>query len=136
MADREVVFDAEPLVAYYWDEPGADAVQSVVDDIESGRIDAAISPVTCTEVQYVAGRDDPDRAAAYVERIRHWSTIVPAEAVWADAAAFKRDYAVALGDAFTLATAAERNGTALVGADGEFEGVPVDVERIRETRIE
>ena len=26
-----VVFDAEPLIAYYWDEPGSDAVEAIID---------------------------------------------------------------------------------------------------------
>jgi len=131
MAD-ELVFDAEPLIAYYWDERGADAVDRQLERLEEGTVRGAISTVTCTEVRYVVDRDDPDRAAAYVDRLRNWLTVVDAERVWDRAARFKLEHAVALGDAYTLATAAELGATAFVGADAEYDGIEaVEIERFR-----
>lgn len=126
-----VVFDAEPLIAYYWDEPGSDAVEAVIDRVERGDLDGSVNTVTCTEVQYVCARDDPQTAAAYVSRIRNWCDVVTAEAVWEVAATYKRTHRVALGDAYTLATAASNEATAYIGADGDFADVDVPIHRFR-----
>ena len=131
-----VVFDAEPLIAYYWDEPGSDTVESIIDRVEAGDLRGTVNTVTCTEVRYVCGRDDPQQADAYVTRIRDWCEVVTAEDVWASAADYKRDYGVALGEAFTLATATEKEATACTGADDDFEDVDVTVKRFREQGVD
>lgn len=131
-----VVLDAEPLIAYYWDEPGSDAVEAVIDRVESGDSDGVVNTVTCTEVRYVCGRDDPLRAREYVDRIRDWCDVVAAEDVWESAAEYKREYGVALGDAFTLATAAANDATVYAGADDDFDGVDVPVRRFRDEGVE
>lgn len=131
-----IVFDAEPLIAYYWDEPGSDAVEAVIDRVEDGELKGSINTVTCTEVRYVCGRDDPQTAGAYVTRIRDWFDVVTAEDVWESAADYKRDYSVALGDAFTLATAVVKEATAYTGADDDFDEVDVVVKRFREAGVE
>jgi len=59
-------FDAEPLIAYYWDEPGSDDVGAIIDHVEDGELKGTVNTVTCTEVRYVCGRDNPDS-----ESIRH-----------------------------------------------------------------
>lgn len=51
---------------------------------------------------------------------------------WDRAAEFKRAYSMVLGDAYGLATAAAVDGTLLVGADDDFEGLADLVERFRE----
>lgn len=131
-----VVFDAEPLIAFYWDEPGSDAVEATIDRVEHGELRGTVNTVTCTEVRYVCGRDDPRKANAYVTRIREWCEVVTAEAVWETAADYKRDNRVALGDAFTLATAAAKDATAYTGADDDFDDVDVTVERFRDEVVE
>lgn len=131
-----VVFDAEPLIAYYWDEPGSDGVEAIIDRVEDGEVKGTVNTITCTEVRYVCGRDDPQRAAAYVTRIRDWCEVVTAEAVWEKAADYKRDDGVALGDAFTVATAAAKEATAYTGADDDFDAIDVAVERFREGGVE
>ncbi|ELZ26518.1 hypothetical protein C475_08832 [Halosimplex carlsbadense 2-9-1] len=136
MAVDDIVVDAEPLIAYYWDEAGADTVDDVLEEVETGHRDGAISTVTCTEVEYVCARDDPEQASAYVDRIRNWFTVVDAETVWREAAAFKRDHTVALGDAYTLATAAEWDATAYVGADDDYDDITsVEIERFRQDGV-
>ena len=51
---------------------------------------------------------------------------------WRDAARFKGEYNVALGDAFALAAAEHVDGTLLVGADDDFDAVEeVRIERFR-----
>ena len=130
MADA-IAIDAEPLIAYYWDEPGAADVEAVIDDVEHGTVRGWINTVTCTEVRYVCGCDDPETSRRYVSRIRDWFGIVTAEDVWERAATYKQDHPVALGDAFTLATAVEKDAVAYCGADDDFDDVDVTVRRFR-----
>lgn len=130
-----VVFDAEPLIAYYWNEPGSEEVEAIIDRVEGGELNGTVNTVTCTEVRYVCGRDDPQTADAYVTRIRDWCDVVAAEAAWESAADYKRDYNVALGDAYTLATAAAKGATAYTGADDDFDDVDVTVKRFREKGV-
>jgi predicted nucleic acid-binding protein len=132
---NHVVFDAEPLIAYYWDEPGSDGVGAIIGRVEDGELNGSVNRVTCTEVQYVCGRDDPQTAKAYVSRIRNWFDVVTAEEVWEAAADYKRDNNVALGDAFTLASAATKEATAYTGADGDFDDVDVAVKRFRDDGV-
>jgi predicted nucleic acid-binding protein len=132
---QHIVFDAEPLIAYYWNEPGSDAVEAIISRVEDGELTGIINTVTCTEVRYVCARDDPQTAQAYVTRVRDWCDVVPAETVWETAAEYKRDSTIALGDAFTLATAATKNAPAYTGSDGDFDDVDVTVKRFREQGV-
>jgi PIN domain. len=109
--------------------------QKDYDRVENGEVTATINTITCAEVQYVCGRDDPETAQAYVTRIRDWCDVTTAESVWELAADYKRDYNVALGDAFTLATAATKDATAYTGADDDFDDVNVAVRRFREEGV-
>ncbi|QGX94777.1 type II toxin-antitoxin system VapC family toxin [Haloplanus rallus] len=134
MADA-IAIDAEPLIAYYWDESGAEDVEAVIDDVERGNVHGWINSVTCTEVRYVCGRDDAENSRQYVNRIRDWFGVVTAEDVWERAAACKRKESIALGDAFTIATAIEKDAVAYCGADDDFDGIDVTVRRFRETGV-
>lgn len=126
-----IAIDAEPLIAYYWDESGADDVEAVIDDVEAGNIRGWINTVTCTEVRYVCGRDDSAKARQYVRRIRDWFDVVTAETLWESAAEYKQENRIALGDAFTVATAVEKEAVAYCGADDDFDDIDVDVRRFR-----
>lgn len=130
-----IAVDAEPLIAYYWDEPGAADVETVIDDVETGTIRGWINTVTCAEVRHVCGRDDPDNSHRYVNRIRNWFDVVTAEDVWERAAACKRESSIALGDAFTIATAVEKEAVAYCGADDDFDTLDVDIRRFREDGV-
>jgi predicted nucleic acid-binding protein len=130
-----IAIDAEPLIAYYWDEPGAEDVEAVLDDVEGGNIRGWINTVTCTEVRYVCGRDDPEQSRQYVSRIRDWFSVVTAEDVWERAAAYKQEHPVALGDAFTLATAVEKDAVAFCGGDDDFDDVDVNIRRFRDEGV-
>jgi predicted nucleic acid-binding protein len=83
----------------------------------------------------VCGRDDAEKSRQYVSRIRDWFGVVTAEAVWERAAAYKQAWPVALGDAFTIATAFDKNAVAYCGADNDFDGLEVDVRRFREEGV-
>lgn len=129
-----VVFDAEPLLAYLDGEPGADAVERVVEDVRDDRIEGLVSYVTLAEVTYVAERAlDEAIVRSYVETLQDYG-IEPVDVaeVWRTAARYKNAHDVSLGDAIVLATASARDATAFVGADDDFEAVEeVPIERFR-----
>jgi len=128
-----VVFDAEPLVAYFCDEPGSDTVETYVDAIE-GAADGYISAVNLAEVHYVVRAIDGEERADAVVNVLEESGIrrVDTEETWSLGAEFKHRYAPALGDAFALATAAHVDGMLLAGADDDYDRVTdVPVTRFR-----
>lgn len=119
-----VVFDTEPLVAYFCDEPGGDTVERYLEAVE-GTTDGYISAVNLTEVRYVVrATASADRAATVTDVIRQSGIKrVDTAETWETAATFKHRHSPALGDAFALATAQTVDGTLLVGADDDYDGV-------------
>ena len=47
-----IVFDAEPLIAYFCDESGSDTVETYLDAVE-GAADGYISAINLSEVHYI-----------------------------------------------------------------------------------
>jgi len=128
-----VVFDTEPLIAYFDDEPGSDEVEEHIESVR-GDVTGFISQVNRTEVHYLTTRvETTERADAVLEIVKeNGIRTVGCGETWRKASYFKREYAVALGDAFALATAEHVDGTLLVGADDDFTGIAeVDIERFR-----
>lgn len=136
-----IVFDTEPIVAYLDDEPGSDAVEEWIDRVASTEVRGYISPVTKTEVLYVGSRVgfEWDSVRGSIGRLEELGVRTrEMEACWETAAVFKEAYGVALGDAFSLATADSVGGTLLVGADGDFDDVgdlDVSIERFRDEPV-
>ncbi|USZ66865.1 PIN domain-containing protein [Halorussus salilacus] len=131
-------FDAEPLVAYLYDEPGSDRVERILGEVYDGETDAMMSEVTATEIAYktawIHAEDRPsdDDLELGRRQVRNFvdggiELVSPTDS-WETAAAVKMQGGIALGDAFAVALAAERGATLLVGADDDFEDVPVSVE--------
>ena len=130
---ESIVFDAEPLIAYFCDEPGSDTVEAYVDAVE-GKADGYISAVNLAEVHYIVRAIDGEERADAVVDVLEESGIrrIDTEHTWPLAAEFKFGYAPALGDAFALGTAAHVGGTLLVGADGDYDDVTeVPITRFR-----
>lgn len=128
-----VVFDAEPLVAYFCDEPGSDTVEAYVDAVE-GAADGYISAVNLAEVHYVVRAiESRERADAVVDVLAESGIRrVDTAETWPTAAEFKFRYAPALGDAFALGTAAHVDGTLLVGGDDDYDEISdVPITRFR-----
>ena len=121
-----VVFDAEPLVAFLADEPGSSAVERWVERAATGEIRGYVSPITKTEISYVALREGVPESviSEFIGRLAdNGIETYEAERCWIHAAAFKNEYTVPLGDAFALATARCTDSSILVGADDEFEEI-------------
>lgn len=130
-----VVFDAEPLVAYVFDEPGSGTVESYLDAVIGGT-DGYISTVNLAEVHYVVrAMGDEERADTVVDVLDESGVKrVDTTETWRLASELKSRYAPALGDAFALATAEHVDGTLLVGADDDYDDVTdVSIERFRTT---
>lgn len=136
--DDTIVFDAEPIVAYLDDEPGSDVVEEWIDRVASAEVRGYISPVTKTEVLYVGSRAGFEwgDVRGSLTRLEELGVRVQAvEPCWETAATYKDAYGVALGDAFSLATAGAVDGTLLVGADDDFDDVDISIERIRDDPV-
>lgn len=128
-----IVFDTEPLIAYFCDEPGSDTVETYIDAVER-TADGYISAVNLAEVHYIVRAiDDKERAETVVAMLEESGIKrVDTTDVWPEAADFKYRYSPALGDAFALGTAAHVDGTLLVGADDDYDSVTdVELERFR-----
>ena len=126
-----IVFDAEPLIAYFCDEPGSDTVEKYVEAVE-GTADGYISGVTLAEIHYIVrSMDGPKRADAVVDVLEESGIRrVDTDETWTAAAEFKFRRSPALGDAFALGTASRVDGTLLVGADDDYNDV-TDVPIVR-----
>lgn len=119
-----VVFDAEPLIAYFADEPGSDAVERYLEAVERGT-DGFCSAVTLAEVHYVVRALESEHRADTVVDVLDESGLrrIDTEDTWRLAADCKARHSLSLGDAFALATASAVEGTLLAGADDDFDGV-------------
>lgn len=84
-----IVFDAEPLIAYFCDEPGSDTVETYVEAVE-GAADGYISAVNLAEVHYAVRAIDGEARADAVVDVLAESGIrrVDTEETWAAAAGF------------------------------------------------
>ena len=141
-----LVLDAEPLVAYYLDEPGADVVEPFLLAIEDGELGGSISAVTAVEVYYACLRavDGTDRdvstdaaaeqrVADYLDTLRMNDVeIVPVDGIDVTTGVIKANHSIAIGDAFALGTAydshADHDGSValLVGADDDYDPFVAD----------
>ena len=130
-----VVFDAEPLVAFAFDEPGAETVEDWLDRVYDGDRAGYVATVTLAEVRYVAARKaSPEQADTHIRRLRELGlSEYEVDGLWRTAAELKRRHALAVGDAYAVAAAADLDAdedvTLLVGADDDFDAVENDPDR-------
>lgn len=139
----DYVFDAEPLIAIPYDEHGADRARDLVTEVYEETATGAISEVTATELVYKIGwieaddRPGADELSIGRTDVQDYADsgiqIVPTTAYWDTAAGIKASGSISLGDAFAVALAVTADATLVVGADDDFEDLPVDVaiERFR-----
>lgn len=140
------VFDAEPLIAYFYDEAGAGAVAERLREVERGAANGAISHATAAELVYKIARletgapnqqspgaEEHDVGERDLRILRGFGLTVetpPVELV----ARIKAAGGISLGDSYAAALAADHDATLVVGADPEFDALPVEVtvHRIRD----
>lgn len=128
-----LVFDTEPLLAYLWDEDGSDVVEKRLEQVKNG-VQGYLSSVTLSEVYYnVANSSTVQSAKNAIQTLKnHGFEIIDSGTTWQHAGWFKHKYGPALGDSYALGTAAEVDGTLIVGADDDFDPITeVPLERFR-----
>ncbi|RAW44134.1 hypothetical protein DQW50_15930 [Halorubrum sp. 48-1-W] len=124
----KVLFDAEALVAFAFDEPGADAVEDVLDDVYNGDVNGYVTTVNLAEFRYVAARlRSAERADAHIAHLERMGVVTYGiDDVWKRASDLKTEYTLSLGDAYALAAAKEEDAgksevVLLVGADDDYD---------------
>jgi ribonuclease VapC len=123
------VLDSFALVAYFRDEPGAEAVEALL--VAAGKKDAPLhmTEVNYAEVRYIITRKDGPLAWEEAAKVLVGLPIEfhPATRALADAAAgFKARFSMSLADAFAAALAKEKK-TELVTGDPEFKPLEKDI---------
>jgi predicted nucleic acid-binding protein len=117
------VLDACALIALFKEEPGADAVQRLIDQAIEGTVTLFMSRVNLIEVYYKFYRLWGEAVADVAfERIHKWPIHIQYtidDAVFYEASRLKAVYYLPLGDAIGLATAISLDGV-FVSSDGEL----------------
>jgi predicted nucleic acid-binding protein len=145
----DFVFDTEPLIAYFYDEPGAPDVTERLQAIESEEATGAVSHATATELVYKIARletGDPnqtppgDNEFAVGEQdlriLRGYGVTVETPS-WSTVARIKGAGGISLGDSYAAALALDEEATLVVGADPEFGDLSEDIKlhQIREDGV-
>lgn len=131
---NSICFDAEPLLAYYWETVGGDVVEDYFAEILQGDRFGYVSDITYCEVRYHILREESGTFFHFHEFLSETIDleVVSSNETWSTASNIKARYPLALGDAFSIATAISTNSTLVVGADGDFDQVErVEIEQIR-----
>lgn len=136
----DYVFDTEPLLAYFYDEPGARAVTERLQAIDSDQASGAISHATATEVIYKVARletGDPNQIPPGEDelevgeqdlRILRGFGVTIETPPWSTVAHIKGAGGISLGDSYAAALAIEEEAPLVVGADPEFGDLSDDID--------
>jgi predicted nucleic acid-binding protein len=121
------VFDANALIAYLEDEPGAELVEQLLGDLTNTSF---VHAINLCEVYYGARREHGEEAAQSAIAELRSAGLSEAqdmdEAIWHEAGRLKADYRrISLADCFCAALA-NRVGGELVTADREYEPLNAD----------
>jgi len=128
MADAKVL-DSFALLAYFGDEPGAEAVQSLLIDAEKGRVRLLMPTVNLGEVWYAIARSE---SAVLADRLIAEVRAMPIEFFDADwaltlaAARIKATGGLSYADCFVAALAKLHKAEVVTG-DPEFKRAEKDV---------
>ena len=118
---QPVVFDAEPIIIWVDNDPGAKIVEQHLSDTYYGNIETYISSVNLSEVHYnCADRSNRAYGQKKTQQLQQFGVqVINTDATWEQAAILKDEYRpnFPLGDAFALATAVEQGVPLLVGDD-------------------
>jgi predicted nucleic acid-binding protein len=117
-----VVLDACALIAFLNNEPGADVITSIFEDVAS----VEISIINVLEIAYDAMRrsGDPQSIRNVLDTCGqlplkiHWQI---SDGVFQQAARFKADYKISLADAIALATAGTLGASLATSDHHEFD---------------
>ncbi|EMA50060.1 hypothetical protein C448_01469 [Halococcus morrhuae DSM 1307] len=134
----EYVFDTEAIIAYLYGEPGHETVATTLDAVFEGDAEGNLSEANASEVFYLVARfegtvDDKPTKASLRDADRDLRALerrglAIRAAPWRLAGEIKADGDISLADANAVALAIERDATLLVGADDDFDDLPLDVD--------
>jgi predicted nucleic acid-binding protein len=131
---ERLVFDSEAILAFYLGEEGGETVRDMLQKIQNGEAEGYMNLLNLTEIYYILCRVDPELAEEKQRKLRLYGLkIVPIadDGLWREAAQIKSKHAMALADAFAVATAQACKAKLVVGSDEEFNGVGIHLLRIR-----
>ncbi len=123
------ILDANAVMVFLQDEPGADMVRNLLLKAEEGNVKLAMSVVNLGEVWYAIARvTSPETADQYVHQIRGMAIdIVDADwTVTCQAAVYKARGNISYADCFAAALAKVRRGEIITG-DKEFKVIEDEV---------
>ena len=132
-----VILDAEPLLAFSFDEQGAREFERWLDRVYDGDVDGYISTINLAEFRYIAARKaSTEQADEHIDALRDMGVAeYNIDGLWKVASELKATYNPSIGDAYAIAAAEhldnsdERDVTLLVGADDDYD-VFEDDERV------
>jgi predicted nucleic acid-binding protein len=133
-----VIFDAEALLAFSFNEQGAGEVKRWLDYVYDGELDGYISTINLAELRYIAARKtSPGQADSHVRALRDMGVAeYSIDGLWKAASELKATHNPSIGDAYAVAAADDldnddgRDVTLLVGADDDYD-VFADNERFK-----
>jgi predicted nucleic acid-binding protein len=129
-----LTFDTEPIVAFFFGEPGAKPVIDLLQKIQNNDAEGYINVVNLTEVYYAIARRDAKAAENKLKTLRVFGLkVVPVtdNGLWREAALIKNKYLLSLGDCFAAATAQALKSKLVVGTDRELKNLPLELIKIR-----
>ena len=128
-----VVFDTEPLLAFYMGEEGDTVVEEMLNRVIDGDVKAYINIVNLTELYYILHRYSPEAAEEKTRNLRAYGIkVVPLtdDTLWRLAAEIKSRHPMSLADAYAAATAQVMGSKLIIGRDREFNSLRVETLRI------
>ena len=128
-------FDSEAILAFYLDEEGAEVVEDLLEQVQSGEAEGYINVINLTEIYYILSRVNPELAEEKERSVRLLGLkVVPVEdnGLWREAAHVKAKHSLSLADAFAVATTLAFKSKLVVGSDKEFRELSIQLLRIRE----
>ena len=123
------VLDSFALIAYFRDEPGAEAVENLLVAAERKDNRLHMSDVNYAEVKYSIIKKDGAEKWAEVAKILHGLPIdfhATTRALADSAADFKARFKISLADAFAAALAKSKNAELITG-DPEFKELEKEI---------
>jgi len=137
------VFDTEAIISFLYNEPGHERISTLLSRVAAGEADGYLAETNASEVYCLVARfegtaDDQPTTESLRTADRDLRTLTRngltiAHADWQLAGKVKADGQISLADAYAVALAAGRDATLVVGANDDFDSLPVtvDIERFR-----
>lgn len=125
--DLKLILDTKPLIKFFAEEEGWEAVKEVLSQVEAGKIEAGISVVTLTEIYYKYLQEGrPYLAITRTNQLKYAIYLKKHEVneeTAIKAGEFKGKYNVSIADAFIAACANLEKAT-VISDDPDFQKIP------------